>query len=125
MSSKRVTVCEKCFSLFDVPLELTVLTQLGVKNESLVSQDNMSETFLVSYFPVKDIHFSKCLARVSWSFFIAFPLTYYRILLVPMKMVSRGLPGELSLRGDAPIQKKAQNILQLHGVLLRDHPYLC
>lgn len=70
-------------------------------------------------------YFSKCLARVLWNFlvyvlpkwarlwnfFTAFPLPYYRILLVPMKMVSRGLPEELSLRGDVCIQKKAWNIL--------------
>lgn len=99
-----------------MPLEMTVLTWLGVENENFVSQD-MSKTFLISYFPVKDIHFSKRLARVSWSFFRAFPLTCYRILLVPMKMVSRGLPGELSLRDEVPIQKKARNILELHFCL--------
>lgn len=42
-----------------------MLTQVGVENEDFVSQDNISKTFLVSYFPVKDIHFSKHLARVS------------------------------------------------------------
>lgn len=101
-----MTVCENGFSVFDVPLELTVLTQLGVENESFMSQD-VSETSLISYLPVKGIHFSKCLARVSWSFFTAFPLPRYGILLVPMKVVSRGLPVELSLRGDVCIQKKA------------------
>lgn len=110
VSWARVTVYENCFSVFVVPPELTVLTQLGVENASFVSQD-MPETFLVSYFSVKDIHFSKCLARVLWNFFTAFPLPCYRILLVPMKMVSRGLPVELSLRGDVRIQKKAWNIL--------------
>lgn len=83
-------------------LELMVLTQWGVDNESFVSQDNISKTFLVGYFPVKYIYFSP---RVSWSLFIAFLLMCDRILLAPIKMVSSGLPVELSLTRIVPFRK--------------------
>lgn len=55
---RKVTVCKKSFNSFEVPLELNMLTQVGVENEGFVSQD-ISKTFLVSHFSVKDIHFSK------------------------------------------------------------------
>ena len=41
-----------------------MLTHVGLENEDFVSQD-ISITFQASYFPVKDIQFSKPLARVS------------------------------------------------------------
>ena len=62
----RVTIWGKkrCFSSFEVPLDLTMLTHVGLENEDFVSQD-ICITFQASYFPVKDIQFSKPLARVT------------------------------------------------------------
>ena len=62
----RVTIWEKkrCFSSFEVPLDLTVLTHVSLENEDFVSQD-ISITFQPSYFPVKGSQFSKPPARVS------------------------------------------------------------
>ena len=80
---ERVTACKKNFNSFEIPVELTMLTQMGVESEGFMSHD-ISKTFLVPYVPIDNTHFSKA-EPVSWSFSIAFSLCAMRILSVPMK----------------------------------------
>lgn len=72
---------KKTFHSFGVPLDLTKLTYVGLENEDFVSQDNISITFQASYFPVKDIQFSKPLAGVSQSFLIVLFLRCHRNII--------------------------------------------
>lgn len=71
---------KRCFSSFGVPLDLTMLTYVGLENEDFLSQ-NISITFQASYFPVKDIQFSKPLAGVSQSFLIVLSLMCHRNII--------------------------------------------
>lgn len=113
----RVTIWEekRCFSSFEVPLDLTVLTHVSLENEDFVSQD-ISITFQPSYFPVKDSQFSKPPARVSQSFLIVLSLMCHRNISHSENSVQKSL-GEIKSSECVSIQSIQRH--QAHGTISR------